>query len=533
MSAPQPRLGGMLGETHPAVRRVQMRRGAATLIGALVALGVSLAVAVAVPKPSLTLTLAGVAGAAAIVVLLSEPRLEITVTVLVLYLGLLDGPVKLLSGGHEVATVFRDVLIAAVSLGALLRLLTSRKPITLPPLSGWVVLFIALVLAETLNPRTVNFTKALGGWRQQLEFVPFFFFGYALIRSRRRLRQLFLILGVIALANGAVSVYQTQLGLGGLAAWGPGYKELVFGAQEGEGGKAKGISGRAYVVNGVSHVRPPALGKDAGFGGTVGMLALPGLLGLLATWRKRRRWVPLVLVLGALLALVTGLGRLQVVAGVFGVIAFGMLSASAGPRVTKVLLTLLAVLAFAVPAGALLVSIEAPGTFQRYASISPENASSAKDKKTGELEHLPSQLEAAPFGVGLGSAGAAAGFGGQFKQEVNGHGVSAETQYNFLGDEVGLPGIILWVGLAIEIILLAVVRLRRVKDVEARILLAGVFAVLIAFMLAGTSGPISSNAGGAYFWFAAGIASYWLAGRRAPAVARAAPPTARRALAPT
>jgi hypothetical protein len=522
MSGSQPRMGGVLGGGHPAVLGARLRRGAATSIGALVALGVSLGIAIAVPKPSLTLTFAGIAGVAAIIALVSNPRLEVTVTILVLYLGLLDGPVKLISGGHETATVFRDVLIAAVSVGALSRLWMSRRAITLPPLTGWVLLFAAIVLAESFNPHTGGLVKALGGWRQQLEFVPFFFFAYALMRSRRRLRQMFLILGVLALANGAVATYQTKLGLGSLAAWGPGYKELVYGSVEeggGTGGSHKGITGRAYVVGGVSHVRPPALGKDAGFGGTVGMLALPGLLALLATWRKRRRWVPLLLCLGALLALVTGLGRLQLVAAVFGVIAFAMLSASAGPRVMRVLMTVLVVLAVAVPAGAGLVAIEAPGTFNRYASISPENASGAKDKKTSELEHLPALIEYAPFGLGLGKAGAAAGFGGLSKQEVKTPTFGSETQYNFLAIETGLPGVLVWVGLSLTVIALAAARLRRVADLEKRVLLAGVFAPLVAFLLAGTSGPITSNAAGAYFWFMAGTAGYWIAGRRPVAAA--------------
>jgi hypothetical protein len=517
MSTSPPRLAGTRGDTHPAVRAVRLRYAFRTAAGALLAVAVSLAVAVEVKQPSVSLALALAAGAAAVVALIVEPRLELTVTVLVLYLGLLDGPVKLLTGAHETATVFRDVLIAAVSVGAILRLLASRRPITLPPLSGWVILFAALVVAEAFNPKTVSITKSLGGFRQQLEFVPFFFFGYALIRSRERLRRLFLVLGVLALANGAVSTYQTKLSTAGLASWGPGYKELVFGTDTNESGG--GITGRAYIANGVAHVRPPGLGKDAGFGGTIGLMALPGLLALVATWRRRWRLIPVALALGALLALVTGLGRLQVVAAVMAVLAFAVMAATAGRRVTRLLVTILAVAAVAVPAGIALVSIESPGTFSRYAEISPENASSAKDKKTGELEHLPTQLEQAPLGVGLSTAGAATGFGGTETNILNGHAVGAETQYNFIGDELGIPGILLWVGLALEVVLLAFVRLRRIADVETRILLAGVFSVLVAFLLAGISGPISSNAGGAYFWFAAGVAAYWIAGP-APAHAR-------------
>jgi hypothetical protein len=484
--------------------RSRIREVLLVATGGSLALVSALAIAVATPKPNVALTLLIALGAVAMVVLVTNSRLEITVTFLALYLGLMDGFVKLGTGGHETASVARDVLIFAVCLGAVLRLIAKRERVSLPPLSGWVLLFVALVVAEAFNPNTHGILKALGGFRQQLEFVPFFFFGYVLMRSKARFRKFFLILGVIALANGVVSTYQTKLSVGQLASWGPGYRELVQG---------NGVSGRAYVSKGVARVRPPGLGKDAGFSGGVGLIALPCLLALLAAGGRRRRWITMLLCLGALLGVVTGLGRLQVVGAVFAVLAFTLLSASAGRRATRPLLALLGVIGLAIPLGAVLVSVEAPGTFSRYAEIAPENATSAKDTKTTELSKLPHQLLVAPLGVGLATAGAASGFGGKVTEELEGHRVGGETQYNFIGDELGVPGLILWVGLLINMILLAVRRLRYIADVELRIYLAGVFAVLVAYLLMGASGPVSgSSAAGPYFWFAAGLAGYWFLG---------------------
>jgi hypothetical protein len=316
---------------------------------------------------------------------------------------------------------------------------------------------------------------------------------------------------VIALANGLVSTYQTKLTPGALASWGPGYSELVNGSTE--AGKRGGLAARAYIGGGTVHVRPPALGKDSGFAGGVGLIAVPCTLALLATWRRRKRWAAVLLCLGAALGVVTGLGRLQVVGAVLALLAFMLLSASAGRRVTRPLAALVGVLAFAFPLGLLLVSVESPGTFDRYAEIAPSNAVSAKDKKTGELKSLPHQLSVAPFGVGLASAGAATGFGGNVSEVLEGHGVGAETQFNFEADELGLPGIVLWVGLDLNLVWLAVRRLRHISDIELRIDLAGVFAVPIALLLIGVSGPVmGSAAAGPFFWFAAGIAAYWFAG---------------------
>jgi hypothetical protein len=489
------------------------RESLLALLAGLAVIVVGLLVAAQTPKPSFLLPIALAAGAIGVVALMCNPRLEVTVMALALYLGLLDGPVKLGSGGHEAASVVRDILIFAVVIGAVLRIVVGQERVRLPPLSAWVIVFVALVLVEAFNPNTHGIVKALGGFRQQLEFVPFFFFGYALMRSKERFRKLFLLLGAVALANGLVSTYQTKISPAQLASWGPGYHELVYGTITPGSGAKSGVAGRQYVSEGVAKVRPPGLGKDAGFGGAVGLVALPGVLALLATGGRRRRWLYILLCLGALLAVVTGLGRLQVVGAALAVLSFAVLSASAGRRMARPLAALLGVAALAVPLGALLVSAEAPGTFSRYAEIAPGNAVSAKDKKTGELSKLPHQLAVAPLGVGLASAGAASGFGGRVTEELEGHAVGGETQYSFEGDELGIPGLVIWIGLSLTMISLAVTRLRRIADIELRIDLAAVFALPAAFLIMGISGPVmGSAAAGPFFWFAAGIAAYWFAG---------------------
>ena len=135
---------------------------------------------------------------------------------------------------------------------------------------------------------------------------------------------------MIALANGVVSLYQTKLGPGQLASWGPGYKELVFGSvQQGQKG---GLAARTYSSEGVARVRPPGLGKDSGFGGGVGVIALPCSLALIAIGGRRKRAIGVILCIGALLAVATGLGRLQVVGAVIAVLGLVLLSLSAGGR---------------------------------------------------------------------------------------------------------------------------------------------------------------------------------------------------------
>jgi hypothetical protein len=459
------------------------------------------AISVAVPKPNVLLAVGIALGGLAVVALMLIPRYEVTLAVVALYLGLLDGPVKLGVGGHQSASAVRDVLIAAVAVGGLLRIAVSRQRIRLPALSAWPLAFVAVVVVEAFNPQTAGISKVLGGFRQQLEWVPFFFFGYAIMRSRARFRRVLLLLGALALVNGAVATYQSRIGPSGLAAWGPGYQELAYGYTGGAGG----ISGRTYISEGEARVRPPGLGSDSGFGAGVGVVGLVGAFALLAVGPLRRRWPAILLALGAMLAIVTGTGRLQLIGGVLSLVAFAALSFGSGRRASKPLTALLAVFVLAVPLGALFVSLEGSSVFARY--------SSTKGSKTSGLEHIPSVISAAPFGVGLGTVGAAAGFGGQKTELLEGKNVSAETEYNVLTDELGLPGLLVWAAFTIRLGMLVLPRLRQVRDFELRLYLTAITATLIAFTIMGFGGPtMTSAAFGPFFWFAAGTLAYWFAG---------------------
>jgi hypothetical protein len=507
---------GALGGGHPDVLNRRIRE--LLLIGgsAVIPLVIGLAISIEVARPNLLVLLGVAIGGLSVFALVTSDRYAMTVTLIALYLGLLEGPVKLGTGAHEEVSVIRDVLIFAVALGAVLRVIVKRQRVTLPALSAWPLAYAALVLAEAFNPNTHGIVKVLGGFRQQLEWLPFFFFGYVTMRSNERFRRLFLIVGVLALANGVVSTYQTKIGPAQLAGWGPGYQELVYGG--------KGLSARTYQSEGVALVRPPALGTDAGFGGAVGVVALPGLLALLATGRLRRRWPVILLTLGALVGVATGLGRLQVVGAVVALLAFTALSFSMGRRVTRPLAVMLGILLLVLPLGAIFVSYEGGGTFSRYTEIAPENVTEARDTKVGELEHIPSQIAEAPFGVGLGTVGAASGFGGKQNELIEGHGVGAEDQYKFVLDELGLPGLILWVALLIRLLTLGLGRLRFIGDLELRLYLAAVLSPVIAMTIMGFSGPVMSSAAlGPFFWFATGIAAYWFAGP-GRSVARASVP---------
>ena len=93
----------------------------------------------------------------------------------------------------------------------LLHAFRAGRTLTLPPLTGWVVAFVGVVLVQLANPGNGSWLHSVASLRQHLEFIPLFFIGYAVLRSTRRLRTLFLLLALLATVNGIVS--SAQLGL--------------------------------------------------------------------------------------------------------------------------------------------------------------------------------------------------------------------------------------------------------------------------------------------------------------------------------
>ena len=79
-----------------------------------------------------------------LVALAASTRYEVTLTILVLYFGLLDGVIKLKTGNQLVSSL-RDLMIAAICIGVLVRMVVRREKVGLPPLSGWVIAFVVLV----------------------------------------------------------------------------------------------------------------------------------------------------------------------------------------------------------------------------------------------------------------------------------------------------------------------------------------------------------------------------------------------------
>jgi hypothetical protein len=475
---------------------------------ALIALGV---VAVALAAAVLTATKGpDLAGGNALLLLpfvavpvwmFSTNRPELALAILLVYLALVDGFLKL-KIGTEAPTLGRDLLLYALAVGMLLRAVVRRESLDLPPLTFWIGAFVVVVLVQLLNPANQSFAHSVASLRQHIEFVPLFFVAYAVMRSKDRLRLFFLLLLAVSCVNAGVALVQFNMSPDQLAGWGPGYSDLI----NGEGAAPRTASNE----DGEKTVRPPGLGSDMGFAGSLGTVALPGALALLALGRFNRRQAILagLMTPGAVIAIVTSQSRSVVVVGVVAILIFAVLALLAG-QALRLMLAAVAVAVLALSAVSFVGDQSGDGAFYRYSSVAPgELFGTTVEARSNTMAEIPEYVRKYPLGAGIGSVGPAANFMGTARP------LNAESQFTFMVVEIGLLGLLVFIAFQARLLGLVVARLRRVLDEEARLLLVALVTPLVSFIALWVIGVTTTSTPSApYIWFAAGTAVWWLVRR--------------------
>lgn len=455
-------------------------------------------------KPILLPLAFGIALAAGLFCLAST-RYTVTLGALMLFLGLADGYLKLRFGGLAI-TGLRDALLLSITAGALMRLALAREPVRWPPLTALVAAWVAVVVVQVANPANGTLYHSFLALRSHIEWVPLFFFGYVIMRDKRRLFAFLTILLVITAVNGAVSLYQYEAGPEAIAGWGPGYEKLIFG-----GG---GVAGRTFVdTTGNQRLRPMGLGSDTGYAGTLAVIAGPAAFMFLMLGRRRLlQGVGVALAAGVLLAVLTAQVRIAIVGLASAVLAMVLLSA-ASRKIIQATVTVALVAVLGITVVSFVSGRAGAGVFDRYSSLRGENAASNTTQyKSSALGQLPGDVAEHPFGQGFGSVGPAASIGGApaASRTVNG-----ESELNFLMVEVGLPGVLALLAFQLTVIVGSARAIRRIVDPELRLLLSALLAGLIACLVLWFGGPVSAAPPLAtYMWFASGVLAFWCFGQR-------------------
>jgi hypothetical protein len=360
-----------------------------------------------------------------------------------------------------------------------------------------VLAFVAIVMVELLNPSSRGLVGGLAGARQHLEFVPLFFLGFAFVRTDSQIRTALLVLVFCAAVGGAVSYVQSTLSPSELAAWGPGYRDRIFGS-----GDFVGASRVAFGA-GAATVRPFGLGSEVGSGASTAALALPAFVALFIAGSARIRWAIAPLSVGLALAVATSGARAATVTVFVGLAAFGLIAAASKNA-------LKAIGGLALGVGLIYVAFTQltphNTSSQRAQSIRPDKALSTFSAERGASVTAFGDLATThPLGVGLGTAGPASGFAGGARSRS----FNAETEWNFLVLEVGVAGVVVYLAFLVRIMWLALTRIRRVAEPISRLYLAALAAPVFAMLVAGFSGPTSASVPSAPFlWLVSGILAY-------------------------
>jgi O-antigen ligase len=155
------------------------------------------------------------------------------------------------------------------------------------------------------------------------------------------------------------------------------------------------------------------------------------------------------------------------------------------------------------------VSSYSSGAFYRYSSIAPTRAVSTIDQsRSGTWATTPKYITEIPLGAGIGSVGPAANkAGGQSTNLWN-----AESQFNFLIVEAGVPGLLVFLAFQVALCGAILRGLRRVRDPRTVILMSALAAPLFAYASGWFFGVNTTSTPNApYLWLAAGVVSWWLA----------------------
>jgi hypothetical protein len=438
-------------------------------------------------------------------VMFFSPRYDGSLLFFLLYITLADGYLKLSTGISNV-TLLRDVFLYSIAAGAALRILARRDRMVLPPWTGLVIAWVAIVLIQVFNPNGTPL-HGLSATRQHLEFVPLFFFGYALLRTNGQLRTLLLVAVVVAAANGIVNLIQFTLTPEQLASWGPGYSELLLGTG--------GTSARVFAdaATGSVFVRPFGLGGDFGFGGIVCAFAVAPALALIVLARRSKLGLAIAVpgLAIAVIGLVTSQSRTSAVGAI--IVAVGFCALSLVSR--RAVISLLTVAALAGGAYLLVSSFVAAhedSGLTRYESIAPSKlVDTTLESRGGSLASIPRFVSEHPLGIGLGKLGPAAAQG-RPEQET---GANAENEFSFLLAELGVPGVVVLFGLMLMLARAIVRVVRSSRDPVERLLLAGLTAPMMFLAVTSFTATWSTAAYTAsYFWLVAGAIAARHEGRR-------------------
>jgi len=244
---------------------------------------------------------------------------------------------------------------------------------------------------------------------------------------------------------------------------------------------------------------------------------------MLMVSRKRLRPALVLLAIGIALAIATSGSRTALVTAGVTLLAFAFI-------VARWRDSLRVIAGFAIGVILLygtfdqLVARDNQATQRTRSIVSSGPISTYEAERASSLNRFNDFAIAYPLGLGVGYGGPAASISGagddqQTFDRKTGTQLNYETQWNYLVLELGLAGLALFLMLSLRLVAIAFIRIRRISSQRLRWQLAALAAPMIGLLVQGFAGITTASVPSApYFWFVAGVLSYWLITRyRMPA----------------
>ena len=434
----------------------------------------------------------------------SHRRVDRTLAALGLYLGLFDAYLKLRTGSTSV-TLARDVLVVAIAARCAAAHAQLPRVAAHPPARRVRADVLGRRRHRVVQPgRRARSRAAWPGFASTWSSCRCSFSATRSSATSRSCRSCCFILVLCASAGGIASYIQSTLTPEQFADWGPGYRDRIFG----DGVTSPRLS---YDDNSVASVRPFGLGSDIGAGAVAAALALPALLALLMVARGWMRGLMIPLGIGIALAIATSGTRAGLVTVFVSAVAFALIAATSR-NVVRLIVGLTVGVVLVVGAFQYLGAGHDDGPAALSRSLptgssrrSPRSAARA----SGRSASTPRAIRWGSASGSVGPAATALKRGTLATQSLN-----TETEWNFLVLEVGLLGLGVFLLINLRLLQLSLTRIRRVPVTSLRLHLAAIAAPLFGLLAAGFAGPTTASVPAApYFWFVAGVLSYWLVTR--------------------
>jgi hypothetical protein len=385
----------------------------------------------------------------------------------------MDGVIRGILGGGPVAILARDIVLAVIVICWAGRRLRTRSfdPIRVPPGGLLISLFIVECLLQIANPYSLGLLSSLAGLKVHLSMIPLLLVGYDSYRRRDQAYALVVFLSLATFVIGSLSFVEYVEGRAWTWAHFPGSSEAILQ--------------NAHVTTAGNHVassglfRPPGTTGAGGFTGAFVGYVFPLAFSLSLVSRKLSLRAPMkLLVSGMLFAFIVFIFinslRVALFDALLGVILCAMII---GGR--------LRARAFVVIGGAVLIGLAAwtytagisqGGVADRFTSTFSDPMNTLHGDRKTMFEEFGEVAARAPFGVGLGRMGAAAGHLGTGGDASLGFTVFTESYVDAMVYETGLIGAFLITAVAINFAILGFRVLRQLKANDDRCLAASLLA---------------------------------------------------------